>query len=100
MHTTYLHADLDENIFVSEIPGCPLPPGKVYKRLKSQYGLSQAGRNWNDLLDAFLKSLGYKLLTEDPRIYVVVEQGKIVFWFRYRTPRNMDNIETQVKILD
>ena len=27
VHTAYLHADLDEDIFVSEMPGYQLPPG-------------------------------------------------------------------------
>ena len=44
VYTAYLHADLDEDIFVPEIPGYQLPPGKVYEFLKSLYGLPQAGR--------------------------------------------------------
>ena len=45
VHTAYLHADLDEDIFESEMLGYQLPPGKVYRLLKSLYGLPQAGRN-------------------------------------------------------
>ena len=67
VHTAYLHADLDEDIYVSEMPGYQLPPGKVYKLLKSLCGLPQAGKNWNDLLDAFLKSLG--LLSQETQKY-------------------------------
>jgi hypothetical protein len=81
VHTAYLHAPIEEDIFVSEMPGYPLPPGKVFKLLKSLYGLPQAGKNWNDLLDSFLKSLGYKPLLEDPCIYVLTENGRIVSIF-------------------
>ena len=79
MHTAYLYADLAEDIFVSEMPGYPLPPEKLYKLLK--YELPQAGKDWNDLLDKFLKFLGYKPLSEDPCIYILVENGKIVSIF-------------------
>ena len=81
VHTAYLHAPIDEDIYVTEMPGYPLPPGKVFKLLKSLYGLPQAGKNWNDLLDAFLKSLGFQPLLEDPCIYVLVEGGRIVSIF-------------------
>ena len=81
VHTAYLHAPIDEDIYVSEMPGYPLPPGKVFKLLKSLYGLPQAGRNWNDLLDAFLKSLGFQPLQEDPCIYVLIEGGRIAAIF-------------------
>ena len=81
VHTVYLHVDLDEDIFVSEMPGYPLLPGGVYKLLKSLYGLPQVGRNWNDLLNAFLKFLGYKPLSLDPCIFVLLEQGRIVSIF-------------------
>ena len=42
VHIAYIHADLDEDIFTSEMPGYQLPLGKVYELLKSLYGLPQA----------------------------------------------------------
>ena len=81
VHTAYLHADIKEDIYVSAMPGYPLPPGKVYKLLKSLYGLPQAGRNWNEMLDAFLRSLGFRPLLEDPCVYVLIENGRIVAIF-------------------
>jgi hypothetical protein len=103
VHTAYLHADLNEDIFVSEMPGYQLPPGKVYKLLKSLYGLPQSGRNWNDLLDSFLKYLGYKPLSEDPCIYVLVENGKIVSLFAVYVDDfviGSDNISRELWILE
>ena len=85
------------------MPGYQLPPGKVYKLLKSLYGLPQSGRNWNDLLDSFLKYLGYKPLSEDPCIYVLVENGKIVSLFAVYVDDfviGSDNISRELWILE
>ena len=37
--TSYLHAKLDDKVYMEAIPGYPLPPGKVYRLLKALYGL-------------------------------------------------------------
>ena len=57
----YLNADLEEDVYVEQPPGCEIP-GKgsklVCKLLKRLYGLRQAGRCWNRTLDKFLTEFG------------------------------------------
>ena len=82
VNTAYLHAPVEEDIYVRAIPGYPLRRGKIYKLLKSLYGLPQAGKNWNDLLDKILKNkLGFIALLEDPCVYILVRNGEIVALF-------------------
>ena len=58
--TAYLYGDLEEEIYMEQPKGynAKLGPNgeKLYCKLeKSLYGLKQAGRNWNLLLDGWLK---------------------------------------------
>jgi len=45
VNTAYLHATVEEDIYVHGMPGFLLRRGKRYKLLKSLYGLPQAGKN-------------------------------------------------------
>ena len=68
-------------MFGRVIPGYPLRRGKTYKLLKSLYGLPQAGKNWNDLLDRIFKNkFGFIALLEDPCMYVLVRNGEIAVY--------------------
>jgi Reverse transcriptase (RNA-dependent DNA polymerase) len=53
--TAFLNAKLDENIWVQIPPGTKLATGDdgIYKLLKSLYGLKQASRCWNTLINAY-----------------------------------------------
>ena len=59
--STYLNADLEEDVYVGQPPGFEIP-GKgsklVCKLFKGLYGLKQAGRCWNRTLDKFLTEFG------------------------------------------
>ena len=72
--TAYLYGDLDEEIYMKQPPGFEQkgPNGEeLYCRLrKSLYGLKQAGRNWNILLDDFLRSNGFTRSEADPCLYI------------------------------
>ena len=75
--SAYLHAPVDEEIYVNAPPGYPVASGYCYRLLKSLYGLPQAGRNWNRLVDAFIRSLGFKPISQDTCIYIYVEKGEL-----------------------
>ncbi|TFY75222.1 hypothetical protein EWM64_g8790 [Hericium alpestre] len=44
--TAYLHSELKEEIYLQPPAGFSMPKGKVWKLIKSVYGLKQAGRVW------------------------------------------------------
>jgi hypothetical protein len=62
--TAFLHADLDEEVYLE------LPPqfanGKVWKLKKALYGLKQAAHAWYKTLHAALLKLGFTPLSADP----------------------------------
>lgn len=66
----YLHGDLEEELYIRPPQGAVGMEGKVLKLHKSIYGLKQAGRTWNQHIDATLKSLGYKRSESDHCVYV------------------------------
>ena len=45
---------------------------------RSLYGLRQSGRNWNALLDEFLKEIGFSQSKIDPCIYIRSDESSII----------------------
>jgi Reverse transcriptase (RNA-dependent DNA polymerase) len=70
--TAFLNASLEENIWVQISPGTRLATGNegIYKLLKSLYGLKQASRCWNTLMNANLIKKGFTRMEADPCIYI------------------------------
>ncbi|CAI5704871.1 unnamed protein product [Peronospora farinosa] len=64
----YLRAPIDRPIYVKPPHGSP-DEGRVYRLLKSLYGLKQSGRLWNDLIHSFLLECGYTQSRQDPCVY-------------------------------
>ena len=50
----------------------------VCKLNKSLYGLKQSGRNWNNLLDSFLKDFGFKQSLSDPCLYTKFSNESVI----------------------
>jgi hypothetical protein len=71
--TAYLYGDIDHDIFMRQPPGCVIKgqTGKVCKLLKSLYGLKQAGRIWNEVLNDFLQKQGFKCITDG--VYIILD---------------------------
>ena len=70
----FLHGTLPEPVFVWPPEGASTS-GKVWKLVKSVYGLRQAPKIFNDFLNAVLIEMGYKRLRSDECVYVL-RQGK------------------------
>ena len=66
----YLHGELKEEIYIRPPKGANGLEGKVLKLHKSIYGLKQAGRTWNDKIDASLRRLGFTRSKSDYCVYV------------------------------
>jgi hypothetical protein len=48
------------------------------------YGLKQSGRNWNEILNSLLLSIGFKAMEEDPCLYSRInDKGAITILFVY-----------------
>jgi Reverse transcriptase (RNA-dependent DNA polymerase) len=71
--TSFLNAILEENIWVQIPPGTKLATGDdgIYKLLKSLYGLKQASRCWNTLMNAYLIEKGFTRMEADPCIVYI-----------------------------
>ncbi|GJY31666.1 retrovirus-related pol polyprotein from transposon TNT 1-94 [Tanacetum coccineum] len=71
--TTFLHDDLDEDIYMTQPEGFQ-SAGKeenlVCKLKKSLYGLKQALRQWYLKLDSFMQRAGYKRCVMDHCCYL------------------------------
>ena len=103
VNTAYLQAELKDEVYMEGIPGFELPPGKVYRLLKSLYGLPQAGRNWNKKFEAHLKSLGFVNIREDLCIFILAREGRIVAIFAVYVDDFLigtDSDETEKWLLD
>jgi hypothetical protein len=60
VNTTFLHGDLNEEVYMQPSPGLVLAdPNLVCKLQRSRYGLKQASRQWNTKLTETLISSGY-----------------------------------------
>ena len=70
--TAFLNSSLDCDIYMSQPEGFADPdkPEHVCILKKSIYGLKQSARCWNDTLDAYLRSAGYRKSDADGCIYV------------------------------
>jgi hypothetical protein len=68
--TTFLHGDLDEEIYMEQPEGYEVSRKEylVCKLKKSLYGLKQSPRLWYQKCDAFMKSQGF--IPEAMRIHV------------------------------
>nr|GEW14323.1 ribonuclease H-like domain, reverse transcriptase, RNA-dependent DNA polymerase [Tanacetum cinerariifolium] len=69
--SAFLHGDLKEEVYVTQPEGFikGQDKGKVYRLIKSLYGLRQAPRAWNIKLDNTLKSLDFKKCALEQAIY-------------------------------
>ena len=79
--TKFLYAPLDEEVYMQQPEGTVKPgdEGKVMRLLKCLYGLKQSPRQWNQLIDAVLKQLGFTRLKSDFGIYVKGEGEDAVY---------------------
>nr|GEW94727.1 putative ribonuclease H-like domain-containing protein [Tanacetum cinerariifolium] len=75
-----LYDKIDEEVYVSQPPGFidPKFPNKVYKVVKSMYGLHQAPRAWYDTLSTFLVQSGYKRGLIDKTLFIKKDKKDIM----------------------
>ena len=70
--TAFLNGDLSEEIYMEQPEGF-VSPGRehlVCKLQRSLYGLKQASRCWNQVLDVYLRSIGFTQSSTDQCVYI------------------------------
>jgi hypothetical protein len=73
---------------------------KVWRLLKSFYGLKQVPFKWNQVIDSHLRANGFELIKADPCIYIKRVDGQVVFIILYMhdcTIMGHSNLITDVK---
>jgi hypothetical protein len=80
---TFLHGDLDEEIYIEQPQGFALP-GLVWRLRKRLYGLKQATRQWYRMFDDFVRSIGLLRSDEDHCFYTKdAPDGSPIFLILY-----------------
>jgi hypothetical protein len=75
VENAFVHADLDETVYMHPHPEMNIPAGYCLRLRKSLYGLKQAPRNWNVMLNATLLDLHFTRSKLDHCIYMGVVNG-------------------------
>ncbi|GKD47976.1 ribonuclease H-like domain-containing protein [Tanacetum coccineum] len=78
--SAFLYGKIDEEVYVSQPPGSidPKYPKKVYKVVKSLYGLHQAPRAWYATLSTFLLKNRYRRGTIDNTLFIKKDKNDII----------------------
>jgi Reverse transcriptase (RNA-dependent DNA polymerase) len=78
--TAFLNGALTEEIYMKQPVGFA-SGDKVYRLRKSLYGLKQAARVWNQLLDETLKRNGFKASQNDKCLYIYKRGVTVCYFF-------------------
>nr|AAZ28935.1 polyprotein [Phanerochaete chrysosporium RP-78] len=75
----YLNSQLKLTIYMRQPEGFDDGSGRVCKLNLALYGLKQSGREWNLLLDEFLRGIGFRASSVDPCVYLRIDEGSPTF---------------------
>jgi len=69
--TTFFNNELDEKEYMEQLEGFVLPGNehKIYKLIKSLYGLKQTPKQWHEKFDYVILEYGFKRNSDDKCIY-------------------------------
>jgi hypothetical protein len=104
--TAYLNSKIDlPDIFVHQAEGFidKTHPHKVRRLLKSQYGIKQAGRLWNQMLDSILQKSGLTRSKRDNCLYYKLTEKESTVIIVYvddmlgMTSTNLDHYTNAIK---
>jgi hypothetical protein len=68
--SAFLNGELKEKIITEQIPGYNDGSGRLCVLNKTLYGLKQSPREWNEIVDIFLKEEGFTPTVSDPCVYI------------------------------
>ncbi|CAN0486462.1 unnamed protein product, partial [Discosporangium mesarthrocarpum] len=73
----FLHANIDEEVFVRLPPGCGDLSGKTVRLHRALYGCKKSSRAWNMHLTATLKSFGFEQFEADPCLFRYMDEEEV-----------------------
>ncbi|GJX54225.1 putative ribonuclease H-like domain-containing protein [Tanacetum coccineum] len=78
--SAFLYGTIEEEVYVHQPSGFvdPAHPHKVYKVIKTLYGLHQAPRAWYETLSSFLMDNGFKRGTIDKTLFIKKKKSNIM----------------------
>ncbi|GJS96183.1 putative ribonuclease H-like domain-containing protein [Tanacetum coccineum] len=78
--SAFLYGNITEEVYVKQPPGFedPAHPNKVYRVVKSLYGLHQAPRAWYERLSTFLLKHGYRRGAIDKTLFIKKDRRDIM----------------------
>ena len=68
--SSFLNGDVNEEVYVEQLPRFQQDKNMVYNLKKALYGLKQAPCSWNKKNDAFFYGTSFSHLTMDPQLYI------------------------------
>ena len=81
--SSFLHGDLQDEIYMNHPKGYTLDPWLVCKLHKSLYGLKQAPRDWYAKMDSFFLSQNFERCKSDPNVYLQLYEGNFLIILLY-----------------
>ncbi|GJX91905.1 putative ribonuclease H-like domain-containing protein [Tanacetum coccineum] len=80
VNSAFLYGKIEEEVYVCQPPGFEDPdyPDKVYKVVKSMYGLHQAPRAWYETLANYLVGNGFQRGKIDQTLFIKKKKGDIL----------------------
>jgi hypothetical protein len=83
--TTFLHGDLEEEIYMKQIEGFVMKGKKelICKLKKSLYGLKQSPRMWYQKFDTYMLGLGFTRSKEDHCVYFKLIGDHLIYLVLY-----------------
>ena len=83
--TAFLNGYLEEDIYMAQADGFinKDQQNKIYKLLKSIYGLKQASRSWNLRFNEIIKSYGFEQSPDEACVYKLVKDQAVIFLILY-----------------
>nr|GEU93136.1 putative ribonuclease H-like domain-containing protein [Tanacetum cinerariifolium] len=78
--SAFLYGTIEEEVYVFQPSGFEDPdyPDKVYKVVKSLYGLHQAPKAWYETLDNYLLENGFQRVKIDQTLFIKKQKGDIL----------------------
>ena len=83
--TTFLHGDLEEEIYMKQPKGCMVKGKKehVCRLKKSLYGLKQSPRMWYQKFDFYIRGFGFTRSKEDHCVYFKLIGDRVIYLVLY-----------------